>query len=36
LLARGGSVIWCSPIGEDQPMTFDRTLLIEHGGLRPA
>jgi ABC-2 type transport system ATP-binding protein len=36
LLARGGSVIWCSPIGEDQPMTFDRTLLIEDGTLRPA
>ena len=36
LLARGGSVIWCSPVGEDQPMTFDRALLIEDGGLRPA
>jgi ABC-2 type transport system ATP-binding protein len=36
LLARGGSVIWCSPVGEDQPMTFDRTLLIEEGALRPA
>lgn len=36
LLARGGSVIWCSPVGEDQPMTFDRTLLIEDGALRPA
>lgn len=36
LLARGGSVIWCSPVGEDQPMTFDRTLIIADGALRPA
>lgn len=36
LLASGGSVIWCSPLGEDQPMTFDRTLLIDGGELRPA
>jgi ABC-2 type transport system ATP-binding protein len=36
LLARGGSVIWCSPVGEDQPMTFDRTLLIQDGELRAA
>jgi ABC-2 type transport system ATP-binding protein len=33
LLARGGSVIWCSPAGEDQPMMFDRTLVIEDGRL---
>jgi ABC-type multidrug transport system ATPase subunit len=36
LLAGGGSVMWCSPLGEDQPMTFDRALLIEGGELRPA
>lgn len=36
LLAEGGSVMWCSPLGEDQPMTFDRTLVIEGGELRPA
>lgn len=36
LLARGGSVIWCSPVGEDQPMPFDRMLRIENGGLTPA
>lgn len=36
LLARGGSVVWCAPDGEDQPMTFDRTLLIQGGELKPA
>jgi ABC-2 type transport system ATP-binding protein len=36
LLAGGGSVMWCSPLGEEQPMTFDRTLAIEGGELRPA
>jgi len=36
LLAGGGSVMWCSPMGEEQPMTFDRRLLIEGGELRPA
>jgi ABC-2 type transport system ATP-binding protein len=34
LLASGGSVIWCSPAGENQPMMFDRMLLIEDGRLR--
>jgi ABC-2 type transport system ATP-binding protein len=36
VLAAGGSVLWCSPLGEDQPMTFDRRLQIEGGELRPA
>ena len=36
LLARGGSVIWCSPLGEEQPMMFDRRLRIEDGTLGPA
>jgi len=36
LLRRGGSLVWCSPFGEDQPMTFDRNLVIEGGELRPA
>ena len=36
LLARGGSVIWCSPLGEEQPIMFDRRLVIEDGKLRPA
>jgi len=36
LFARGGSVIWCSPLGEEQPMMFDRRLRIEDGTLVPA
>lgn len=36
VLARGGSVIWCSPLGEEQPVTFDRRLIIEAGTLRSA
>lgn len=36
LVCRGGAVIWCSPAGENQPMDFDRTLLIDDGKLRPA
>ncbi|MGB0093126.1 MAG: ATP-binding cassette domain-containing protein, partial [Solirubrobacteraceae bacterium] len=34
LLARGGCVIWCSPLGEEQPIMFDRRLLIKDGRLR--
>jgi len=33
LLSRGGCVIWCSPLGEEQPMTFDRRFLIQDGTL---
>lgn len=36
VLARGGSIIWCSPFGEEQPITFDRRLIIETGTLRSA
>jgi ABC-type multidrug transport system ATPase subunit len=35
VLARGGAVIWCSPMGEAQPVQFDRRLVIEDGTLRP-
>jgi len=36
LLGRGGCVIWCSPVGEEQPIVFDRALIIEDGRLRSA
>lgn len=36
VLARGGAVVWCSPTGEEPPLAFDRTLVIEDGRLRPA
>jgi len=32
---RSGSVIWCSPLGEHQPVDFDAALLLEDGELRP-
>jgi ABC-type multidrug transport system ATPase subunit len=35
VLARGGAVIWCSPMGESQSVQFDRRLVIEDGTLRP-
>jgi ABC-type multidrug transport system ATPase subunit len=35
-LGRGAAVLWCAPIGEDQPVGFDRTFIIEDGELRPA
>ncbi|MGA2009376.1 MAG: ABC transporter ATP-binding protein [Solirubrobacteraceae bacterium] len=35
VLAGGGSVIWCSPVGEDQPVTFDRIMRLESGRLHP-
>jgi ABC-2 type transport system ATP-binding protein len=34
-LQRGAAVVWCSPTGEDQPISFDRDLVIEDGRLRP-
>jgi ABC-2 type transport system ATP-binding protein len=34
VLSRGGAVIWCSPMGEAQPMQFERHLVIEDGTLR--
>jgi ABC-2 type transport system ATP-binding protein len=34
VLARGGAVIWCSPMGEAQTVQFDRQLAIEDGTLR--
>jgi ABC-2 type transport system ATP-binding protein len=36
VLARGGAVVWCSPAGEEQPVEFDRRLVIDGGTLRPA
>jgi ABC-2 type transport system ATP-binding protein len=35
VLEREGSVLWCSPLGEEQPMSFERTLLLADGELRP-
>jgi ABC-type multidrug transport system ATPase subunit len=35
VLARGGAVIWCSPVGEAQPVGFDQSYVIEEGTLRP-
>jgi ABC-type multidrug transport system ATPase subunit len=36
VLAWGGAVIWCAPIGEGQPIAFDRTFVIDAGELKPA
>jgi ABC-2 type transport system ATP-binding protein len=36
VLARGGAVLWVSPIGEHQPIDFDRTFVIDEGELKPA
>ncbi|HTX09576.1 MAG TPA: ABC transporter ATP-binding protein [Solirubrobacteraceae bacterium] len=36
VLARRGSVIWCSPAGDEESVEFDRRLIIEDGVLRPA
>jgi heme ABC exporter ATP-binding subunit CcmA len=33
MLARGGSVIWCSPLGEEPPVVFDSAFVLEHGTL---
>jgi heme ABC exporter ATP-binding subunit CcmA len=34
-VGRGASVVWCSPPGEDQPVDFDRQLLLEDARVRP-
>jgi ABC-2 type transport system ATP-binding protein len=36
MLIAGGSVIWCSPLGEEQPAAFDETFVLEHGKLNVA
>jgi ABC-2 type transport system ATP-binding protein len=36
VVARGGAVVCCSPAGEEQPIVFDESLLIEDGRLVPA
>jgi heme ABC exporter ATP-binding subunit CcmA len=36
VLERGGSVLWCSPLGEEQPVSFEHTLVLANGQLRPA
>jgi ABC-2 type transport system ATP-binding protein len=32
----GASVVWCSPPSEEQPVDFDRRLLLHNGHVRPA
>ena len=32
---RGASVVWCSPPGEDQPVDFDRRLILQDGQVMP-
>jgi ABC-2 type transport system ATP-binding protein len=34
--ARGGTVLWCSPSGEDQPLGFDHRYLLQDGQLELA
>jgi ABC-2 type transport system ATP-binding protein len=34
VLGWDGSVIWCSPAGEEQPVEFDRIFMIEDGELK--
>lgn len=36
LLARGGTVLWCSPVGVHEEVTFDEAFLLEGGRLKPA
>jgi ABC-2 type transport system ATP-binding protein len=36
VLDRRGAVIWCSPLGEEQPLSFDRTLRLADGQLSAA
>ena len=36
VLDRDGAVIWCAPLGEAQPLSFDRTLILADGRLSPA
>lgn len=33
VLERRGAVIWCCPVGEEQPLSFDRTLVLANGQL---
>jgi ABC-2 type transport system ATP-binding protein len=35
VLASGGSVLWCAPAGEEQPVRFDRSYVIADGTLHP-
>ena len=35
-VGRGASVVWCSPPGEDQPVEFDRRLILEDSQVRSA
>lgn len=36
VVERDGAVIWCSPLGEEQPLRFHRTLVLADGRLSPA
>lgn len=36
VVAEGGSVLWCAPTGEEQPVRFDRTYLITSGSVQEA
>ena len=36
LLARGGSLLWCSPSGEHVEQDFDSRWMLERGRLVPA
>ncbi len=36
LIARGGALLWCSPVGERLEQDFDTALALEHGRLVPA
>jgi ABC-2 type transport system ATP-binding protein len=35
VLVSGGSILWCCPVGEEQPLHFERTVWLEEGRLRP-
>jgi ABC-2 type transport system ATP-binding protein len=35
-VGRGASVVWCSPPSEQQPVEFDRRLILEDAQVRPA
>jgi ABC-2 type transport system ATP-binding protein len=34
VVAAQGAILWCAPAGEQQPVSFDRTYVIEEGQLR--
>jgi ABC-type multidrug transport system ATPase subunit len=36
VVARGGTVLWCSPTGEEQPIDFDCRYMLEDGRVEPA